>query len=67
MNALVQAVDLLREVDGSHPPLLVDVRWSVEGPDRAGGAREVGTALGPVQALADDGPPAAAHLPHVDP
>lgn len=36
MNALVQAVDLLREVDGSHPPLLVDVRWSLEGPDRAG-------------------------------
>jgi thiosulfate/3-mercaptopyruvate sulfurtransferase len=36
MSALVQAVDLLRELNGSHPPLLVDVRWSLEGPDRAG-------------------------------
>jgi thiosulfate/3-mercaptopyruvate sulfurtransferase len=36
MSALVQAVDLLRELDGPHPPLLVDVRWSLEGPDRGG-------------------------------
>jgi thiosulfate/3-mercaptopyruvate sulfurtransferase len=36
MSALVQAADLLREVGGSQPRLLVDVRWSLEGPDRAG-------------------------------
>jgi len=36
MSALVQAADLLREVDGARPPLLVDVRWSLEGSDRAG-------------------------------
>ena len=36
MSALVQAADLLREVDGPRPPLVVDVRWSLDGPDRAG-------------------------------
>ena len=36
MSALVQAADLLREVTGPHPPLLLDVRWSLQGPDRAG-------------------------------
>jgi thiosulfate/3-mercaptopyruvate sulfurtransferase len=34
MSALVQAADLLREVNGPHPPLLVDVRWTLDGPDR---------------------------------
>jgi thiosulfate/3-mercaptopyruvate sulfurtransferase len=36
MSALVQAADLLREVTGPRPPLLLDVRWSLQGPDRAG-------------------------------
>jgi thiosulfate/3-mercaptopyruvate sulfurtransferase len=36
MSALVHAADLLREVNGWPPPLLVDVRWSLDGPDRAG-------------------------------
>lgn len=36
MSALVQAADLLHDVDGGSPPLLVDVRWSLDGPDRDG-------------------------------
>ena len=36
MTALVQAADLLHEMQGRRPPLLVDVRWSLDGPDRSG-------------------------------
>jgi thiosulfate/3-mercaptopyruvate sulfurtransferase len=36
MTALVQAVDLVQQLRGERPPLLVDVRWSLDGPDRAG-------------------------------
>jgi thiosulfate/3-mercaptopyruvate sulfurtransferase len=36
MTALVQAGDLVQQLSRSRPPLLVDVRWSLEGPDRAG-------------------------------
>jgi thiosulfate/3-mercaptopyruvate sulfurtransferase len=36
MTALVQAGDLVQQLGGSRPPLLVDVRWSLDGPDRAG-------------------------------
>jgi thiosulfate/3-mercaptopyruvate sulfurtransferase len=36
MTALVQAAELVEEVRGGRRPLLVDVRWSLDGPDRAG-------------------------------
>jgi thiosulfate/3-mercaptopyruvate sulfurtransferase len=36
MSSLVQAADLLAEVNAGRPPLLVDVRWSLDGPDREG-------------------------------
>jgi thiosulfate/3-mercaptopyruvate sulfurtransferase len=36
MTALVQADELVQEVQRARPPLLVDVRWSLDGPDRAG-------------------------------
>lgn len=34
MTALVQANELVRAVGNGSPPLLVDVRWSLDGPDR---------------------------------
>ncbi|HET8614633.1 MAG TPA: sulfurtransferase [Actinomycetales bacterium] len=36
MSALVQAADLRHEVSGPAAPLLVDVRWSLDGPDHDG-------------------------------
>lgn len=36
MTALVQAADLVRELTGGRRPLLVDVRWSLDGPDPDG-------------------------------
>lgn len=36
MTALVQAADLVQELSSGRRPLLVDVRWSLDGPDRDG-------------------------------
>jgi thiosulfate/3-mercaptopyruvate sulfurtransferase len=36
MSALIQAQQLLPLLEGERPPLLVDVRWSLDGPDREG-------------------------------
>jgi thiosulfate/3-mercaptopyruvate sulfurtransferase len=36
MSALIQAQHLLPLLEGERPPLLVDVRWSLDGPDRDG-------------------------------
>jgi thiosulfate/3-mercaptopyruvate sulfurtransferase len=36
MTALVQAGDLVQQLGGRRPPLPLDVRWSLDGPDRVG-------------------------------